>query len=80
MLVLGVLATLLCAYSCAFWSWVTATPLTPSQLARAKYNANVWLTLTALSLAISIIVVVVVVRRSRTRERGFDVLRTDRRE
>ena len=29
-------------YAVLYWAWVTATPLTESQLARAQYNATAW--------------------------------------
>jgi hypothetical protein len=42
----GVLFTLFAAYFWMYWSWVAATPLSPAQLARVKYNHHAWLTLT----------------------------------
>jgi hypothetical protein len=30
-------------YAAAFFAWLTATPLTPAQLVRARYDYYVWL-------------------------------------
>jgi hypothetical protein len=73
--VLSVLAILFCGYAFLFWAWVTATPLTPAQLARAQYNANVWLGLAALSLVVAIVALVWAIRLGRRKVlSGFDVV------
>jgi hypothetical protein len=56
--VLSVLAIFFCGYAFLFWAWVTATPQTPAQLARAQYNANVWLRLAALSLVAAVVALI----------------------
>ena len=73
--VLAVLSTLFCGYALVFWAWVTATPLTPAQLARAQYNAYVWFGLAALSFATAVASLVWGLRRRRRkRASGFDVV------
>jgi hypothetical protein len=63
--VLTVLSILFCGYAFLFWAWVTATPLTPAQLARAQYNAHVWLGLAAVSLIAAVIVLIWIIRLRR---------------
>jgi hypothetical protein len=67
---LSVLGLLFCLYSYLFWTWVTATPLSPAQLARAQYNGKVWLALGAVSFVLAIVSLVVVIRSFKER-RGF---------
>jgi len=72
---LSVLGILYCGYAFLFWAWVTATPLTPTQLARAQYIANVWFGLAALSLAAAVLALVWAIRLGRRKRcRGFDVV------
>jgi uncharacterized membrane protein len=73
--VLSVLAILFCGYAFLFWAWVTATPLTPAQLARAQYNAYVWFGLAALSLIASVVALDWAIRLGRRKVlSGFDVV------
>src|SRR5215210_1721507 len=73
--VLSVFAILFCGYAFLYWGWLTATPLTPAQLARAQYNANVWLGLAALSLVAAVVARVWAIRLGRRKVlRGFDVV------
>ena len=73
--VLSLLAILFCGYAFLFWAWVTATPLTPAQLARAQYNAHVWLGLAALSLIAAVVALVWAIRLGRRKVlSGFDVV------
>ena len=73
---LAVLATAYSAYAALFFAWVTATPLTPPQLAQAQFYAYVWSASAATSAVVAIIDFVFIIRR---RERGshlqgFDVV------
>ncbi len=63
--VLYVIAIPFCGYAFVFWAWVTATPLIPAQLARAQYNANVWLGLAALSLVAAVVALIWAIRLGR---------------
>ena len=73
--VLSLLATFFCGYAFLFWAWVTATPLTPAQLARAQYNAYVWAALAVASLVAAVIALVWAIRLGRRKlPGGFDVV------
>ena len=74
--VLSIVAILFCGYAFLFWAWATATPLTPAQLARAQFNAKVWLGLAALSLIAAVGALVWAIRLGRRRKvlSGFDVV------
>ena len=73
--VLSVVAIPFCGYAFLFWAWVTATPLTPPQLARAQYNANVWFGLAALSVVVAVVALVWAIRLGRRKVlSGFDVV------
>ena|ERR1700722_10287986 len=69
---IAVCAFLGCMYAFLFFAWLTATPLTPQQIARAQYDANVWLVLAGLSVAAGVIDLIVLFR-PRKRGRGFPV-------
>jgi ammonia channel protein AmtB len=73
--VLSLLAILFCGYAFLFWAWVTATPLTPAQLARAQYNAYLWAGLAGASLVAAVIALFGAIRLGRRRlHSGFDVV------
>ena len=73
--VLSLLASLYCGHAFLFWAWLTATPLTPTRLAQAQYNANVWLSLTAASVLAAVASFVWVIRLGRRpASRGFEVM------
>jgi hypothetical protein len=75
MFVLSVLAIFFCVYSFLFFAWLTATPLTPAQLARAQWDAYVWLALAGVSLVAAIIALIFAIRLSRRKvAKGFDVI------
>jgi ammonia channel protein AmtB len=77
--VVSVLAVLFCSYTYLFWAWVTATPLTPPQLARAQYNAHVWLGLAAAAFVAAVVALVCAIRLGRRNvPSGFPVLPTGR--
>jgi hypothetical protein len=74
---IAVTASLFCGYAYAYWAWVTATPLTPAQLARAQYNAHVWLTLAGLCVAVAGGALIIALRHGRRGDtRGFQVIVT----
>ena len=64
------------AYLFAFFAWVTATPVTPSQLAQAQLYANAWFMVMCVCASVAILDVVFIVGRYRRRpqSRGFDVI------
>jgi len=77
--VLSLLAMLFCAYAFLFWAWVTATPLTPAQLARAQYNSNVWGGFAVASLVATAFALVWAISLGRQRlPRGSDVVPGER--
>ena len=65
-------------YCAVYWGWVTATPLTPDQLDRARYNAFAWFWLFVGSETIVFIatfVWMVASRRKRAPQRSLDSAR-----
>ena len=57
----AVLLGLYSAYETVFFMWLSATPLSPSQLNRVQYHASVW----SLVLCFSLIAMIVVAFRLR---------------
>jgi hypothetical protein len=59
--VLATLASLFSCYSVMFWGWVAATPLTPQQLDRVRYNHDAWLAIGVVSAVVVIAAVLALV-------------------
>jgi heme exporter protein D len=73
--VLSLSAILFCSYSFLYFARVTATPLTSAQLARARYDAHVWLALVGLGVVTAIISLVLAIRLRRPKVlTDFEVL------
>ena len=65
--VLATLASLFSCYSVMFWGWVAATPLTPEQLDRVRYNHNFWLAIGVASAVVVVAAVLALVWRRNTK-------------
>jgi len=77
LLLLSILGLLVSLYSAAFFAWLTATPLTPPQLARARYDFYFWLVIGGGCVCVAVICVIVLVRHGRRVRAGFEVIHDD---
>jgi hypothetical protein len=57
--------SLIALYETLFWGWVTATPLTEAQLARAQYDAYVWFFMFVGFGLVAIVLLICWIRRRR---------------
>ena len=60
-----ILVSAFALYSSLYFAWLTATPLSTGQLARAQYDCYFWFALFVLALLLSIFVIVRMVRLRR---------------
>lgn len=58
--------SLLALYQALFWGWLTATPLTEAQLARAQYNTYFWFSMFVGFGLLAIVLLICWMRRRRT--------------
>jgi TRAP-type C4-dicarboxylate transport system permease small subunit len=60
-------------YSSLYFAWLTATPLSAGQLARAQYDCYFWFALFVVAILLSIFVVVRIIRLRRKMREKFPV-------